>query len=198
MDHYEIFRCPFDRPLEEMTKRELKELADWFHGAVPYRIKVLEGAVRATPGFEGWRPDLSPESLIPLSLWFEKQVETQKKTKAEFEADKALLGELGEPRGWTLTEKTASIAADVGIYFGQVVLKNVPGTRWSQVLRNKRDFHYGRPVIVGSGKAPLEPIGIMLVSALKVVSGERADFGKLYRIHERLLRGERFHPGDKV
>jgi len=199
MVYYPIIRPPLDRPFldqpfREMSKEELREYANWFHSIIPHRIKILEKAVKGSLGFESWKADMSPESLDPLSRWFEKQVETRKKTKEELEADRALLGKFGEPEDWTITERTASIAFDVGIYFGQVVLVNVPGAKWSQVLRGKRNFDYGKPVIIYPGGVPLEPINIIIVSAFKVARGKSANFRKLYDNNVERLKGEPFQP----
>ena len=46
-----------------MPKAELKVYFDWFMGQIPVRLPILEAAVKATPGFENWSADFTPESL---------------------------------------------------------------------------------------------------------------------------------------
>ena len=76
-----------------------------------------------------------------------------------------------------LTNKTFSLAMDIGMYFGQVILKSLPGTRWGQPLRNPNSADYGQPVIMGFGRVPLNPVSIVVTLAYgfaaKKHSGDR-------------------------
>jgi hypothetical protein len=76
-----------------------------------------------------------------------------------------------------LTNRTFSLAMDIGMYFGQVILQNLPGTRWDQPLKNPKFADYGQPVIIGFGRVPLNPVRIAVTLAYafaaKEQSGER-------------------------
>ena len=64
-----------------------------------------------------------------------------------------------------LTSRTFSLAMDIGMYLGCVVLRNVSGTKWKQFLRTSKFADYGQPVIVGFGSAPLNPVSIVVTNA---------------------------------
>ena len=77
---------------------------------------------------------------------------------------------------------------DVGMYFGQVVLKNLPGTRWDQVLKNKKDADYGQPVIMGFGAAPLNPVWILVTTAYGVSRKKAARLRELYETWAKMRK----------
>ena len=51
------------------------------------------------------------------------------------------------------------------MYFSQVVLKNLGGTKWDQPLRNEKFADYGQPVIMGFGSVPLNPVRLIVMLA---------------------------------
>jgi len=143
-------------------------------------VAELTKAVKSTPGHETWDPNLPPESLAPLGRWFEGQVETRKKTAGEIEETRAKLTFPIDIPETQLTNRTFSLAMDIGMYFSQVVLKNLPGTRWDQVLKNKRDSNYGQPVIMGFGKVPLNPVRVLVTTAYLIADRSPAQLGDLF------------------
>jgi hypothetical protein len=62
---------------------------------------------------------------------------------------------------------------DIGMYFGQVVLKNLAGTRWDQSPKNPRFVDYGQPVIMGFGIVSLNPVRIAVTLAYAFAAQER-------------------------
>ncbi len=57
-----------------------------------------------------------------------------------------------------LTNRTFSLAFDIGMYFSQVLMKNNPSLKWEQRLGNKRDADYGQPCLVGFGPVSLNAV----------------------------------------
>jgi hypothetical protein len=163
-----------------MSKKDLSAYATWFHKVTPERISELTKAVKNTPGYESWEPDLTPESLDALGRWFEAQVETRKKTVDEIQETREKLTFPIDIPEEELTNKSFSLAMDIGMYFGQVILKNLPGTRWDQPLRNKRDADYGQPVIMGFGAAPLNPLSIGVTTAYAISRRKPARLRELF------------------
>jgi len=49
----------------------------------------------------------------------------------------------------TVDDRTLSVAFDVGMYVGQVFLKNNPNLAWFHELRRGDDINFGHPVITG-------------------------------------------------
>lgn len=170
---YAIIQPPFTLRFREMSKNELEGYRSWFHETMPERIAELSQAVRSTPGFEDWQPDETPESLEQLGDWFLGQVETRKRTEDEArEIQGRLIFPVDIPDE-ELTNRSFSLAMDIGMYFGRVVLKNLPGTRWDQPLKNKKFADYGQPVIMGFGTVPLNPVRIAVTLAYAFAAKEQ-------------------------
>jgi hypothetical protein len=168
-------RVPLD--FRAMSKQELNEYKAWFLGSIPERIAVLAAAVRATPGYEQWEPDDSPESLDSLGEWFAAHVETRPRTPEEMERLTRELHSGYDPTDpktqvvfhieiadWTLTNRTVSLSMDIGMYMSQVFLKQHPTLKWVQQLGSTRNVYYGELVLRGfyRGKVDHAPYSSML------------------------------------
>ena len=119
---YAIIQPPFPLQFRERSKKELETYRIWFHQVTPERIAELTKAVKRTACYESWAPSARPESLDLLGRWFETQVETRKKTAEEIEEIRAKLTFPIDIPEEDLTNKTFSLAMDIGMYFGQVIL----------------------------------------------------------------------------
>ncbi len=171
---YAIIQPPFALTFREMPKKELQAYKEWFHGVMPERLSVLARAVRGTPGFQNWEPDLNPDSLGPLGAWFRDQVETRKRTAEEIGAIESKLTFPIDVPNEDLTNRSFSLAMDVGMYFGQTIVNSLPGTRWDQPLRNAKFADYGQPVIIGFGTVPLNPVRVAVTLAYAFAAKEQS------------------------
>jgi hypothetical protein len=179
---------PFTLEFPEMSKQELRAYAAWFHDAKHARAEEIAHAVKSTPGFADWQLDYTPDSLTDLGRWFAAEVSTRRRTEEEMNADRAALRLPIEIPERTLTIRSYSLAMDLGMYYGDLVVRNVAGTRWEQVFGSKRDADYGQPVVVGSGPVPLNPVRVMVVCARKAADGRPADLRALFERHAAALR----------
>ena len=176
---YGTIQPPFTLKFHEMSKKELRAYFKWFQEITPERIAELDSAVNSSPGFENWQPDLTPGSLDALGKWFATQIETRPRTPEEIAEFDAQSPYPIERSGVELTNRTFSLAVDIGMYAGQVFLKNHPSLKWDQPLGSKRDIDYGQPVLVGfhGGKVPFNPVGSVVTLAYslrdKTRTGER-------------------------
>lgn len=170
---YTIVQPPFTLKFRDMPKTELAAYRAWFHGVLEERIAELSKAVKGTPGFEGWAADGSPESLGQLGEWFAGHVETRKRTDEELGEIKLRLTFPIDIPNEELTNRSFSLAMDIGMYFGRVVLTNIPGTKWDQPLKNKNFADYGQPVIMGFGTVPLNPVRIAVNLAYAFAAKEQ-------------------------
>jgi len=177
---YSTIQPPFTLKFGEMPKKELEAYRDWFHAITPERIAELTRAVNATPGFQDWQPDDSPGSLEALGVWFEGQVEVRRKSAEEIQETTSRLTIPIDVPEEELTNRTFSLAMDIGMYLGQVVLKNLPGTRWDQILKNKKDADYGQPVIAGFGAPTLNPVWVLVTTAYGISRKKSARLRQLY------------------
>jgi hypothetical protein len=121
----------------EMPKKELRRYYQWFMDVLPERIKELAAAVRETPGFESWQPDFTPASLDALGQWFAGQVETRSRTQGELQAIRDRLVFPMDIPAEELTNRTFSLAMDIGMYFSQVLMKNYRPSNGNSHLATK-------------------------------------------------------------
>ena len=172
--HYSIIQPPFTLKFREMTKQELKDYYRWFLDILPDRIAILADAIRQTPGFEAWDSNESPESLNALGEWFLSQVETRPRTSGEIEQIQSRSSYSIEVSGRELTNRTFSIAIDIGMYISRVFLNNFRDLRWGQEFGNKHGVNYGQPVLVGFPATPFNPVNTMVTLAYAFSDGSRS------------------------
>lgn len=178
--NYALIQPPFTLDFKHMEKKELKKYAAWFHDILPERIVELTKVVHNRRGFGEWAADMSVDSLDPLGRWFESHVEVRTQTRQEKKEIEARLVFPVDIPDSELTNRTLSLAMDIGMYFSQVVLKNLPGTEWDQPLRNARFADYGQPVLVGFGSVPMNPIRLAVTKAYAISHGKPAALRELY------------------
>lgn len=187
---YEIINPPFTLKFREMSRKELKAYFDWFQSTLPHRIAELAAIVREAPGFESWVPDFSPTSLDALGAWFGAQVETRSRTMDEVGDIRSQSSHPIDVRGEELTNRSFSLAMDVGMYLSEVFLRNHPTVRWDQIFGNRQFIDYGQPVLVGFGDAPFNPVHMLVTLAYGVASGKKDGTGlpRIYDVWSKLVR----------
>ena len=148
-------------------------------------MRQLTALVRASPGFQIWRPDYSPLSLESLGDWYAGQVETRLRTQEEINhiADAQKFPALLSISERTLSERTLSLSIDVGMYFGQVMIKNHPTVKWEHYLPGKRFADHGQPVLTGFGRMPLNPVRIAQTTA-HAVAAENPRYKTLRQLYD--------------
>ena len=176
---YTTIQPPFTLKFDEMSKADLKAYFQWFLDVMPSRIRELSQAVRETPGFDRWTPDHTPDSLDTLGEWLANQIHTRPRTRDEREQLASGSPFPMEIRNEELTNRSFSLAMDVGMYLSRVLQENHPTLHWDQPLTSKRFVDYGQPVLVGFGKVPLNPVRIAITLAYAIAS--RAQGGKRLR-----------------
>lgn len=162
---YRIIQHPFTLKLREMSNSDLKQYFKWFLGVIPERVSELTNTVNSSPGYENWQANQMPDSLNVLGEWFATQINVHQRSHEDIQRIKSHFQYPIEIPNEVLTEKTYSIAIDVGIYLSQVLLKVYPMIKWEQQLDNKRFADYGQPVLVGLTLLPLNPLRITITLA---------------------------------
>ena len=140
-----------------------------FIDEIPNRIEALTHVVNASSGYEDWIPSETESSLAKLAEWFASQVRTRPRTASEKEGIRSKLAFDMEIPDRELTDDTAVVATDVGLYISRVLQKKFPHVHWKQEAA-KRDVDYGQPVLVGFGKATLNPMRIMITFAYGIAA----------------------------
>ncbi len=180
---YATIQPPFTLKFREMSKQELKDYFRWFFDVLPERTRELAEAVRQTPGFETWQPDLTPASLDTLGNWFATQAETRQRTQEERQEIASRSAYPIEIPNEELANRTFSLAMDVGMYLSQVLVKEYRSLRWEQPLNDKIFADYGQPVLVGFGSVPLNPVRIVTTLAYGLVSKKQSG-KRLRELHD--------------
>jgi len=180
---YAILQPPFTLKFREMTKKELKAYFDWFLSQVPSRIGELERAVKEEDSLVAWSADKSPESLATLGDWFAQKVETRRRTADEItELSAASSFPIVIP-DHELTNRTFSLAMDVGMYFAECLQVQCPRLEWQQPLNDPKFIDYGQPVLIGFGPVPLNPVRI-LINLAYGIADKKQDGGRLRALYD--------------
>lgn len=193
---YQLAKPPFARGLAKMSRKELKAYFAWFMDVLPERIGALTAEIKRTPGLETWEPDFTPASLDSLGVWFASQVKARPRTPQEMAELRDLMQiKLPgvEPPPEELTERTFSLAFDVGMYLSQVFLKNCDGVSWSQVLDDKSFVDYGHPVLLGIGPVRCSPLKLVATLAYGLADRSR-DANGLRNVYEIWSRWRKDRP----
>ena len=169
----------------ELTPKQAKEYFLWYTSEIPNRIALLwEYMKQERPETEPF--DYSPESLLPLWEWYEQKIEQVPMTAEEIERrvrvfPKYLESEIRKNTK-KFTDETLSLALDISIYLGEVVVKNYPHLRWNYRTRPKREISTYRPVIDGlNNKMKLEPSRSLFV--LTIESTKEKNPTRLYDLY---------------
>jgi len=171
---YQLISPPCSLNFVGLSKQDIKKFNEWFIAELPTRIAILESCVKASAGYESWVANFDSTSLVTLGDWFASQVETRDRTASELREMEAGLRFPIDISTNELTDEVVSKAMDVGMYFGEVLLKNHPALRWDFKTESKKFADYGQPVIVGVGAAILNPVRIALTMAYGVVAGTQS------------------------
>jgi len=164
---YSIVHVPYPHELKAMSADELQAFMRSFLDAIPQRISQLAEAVREPKAYGRWKADFRPSSLGALGNWFaanaliEPRAWEEKKNSQE--RGRPMIEDLSHH---TLTERTRSIAFDVGIYVGQIFMKKDASLQWGQLLDDKNRVMYGLPVLTKSGRVVVDPISEVTALAL--------------------------------
>jgi hypothetical protein len=169
---YAVINPPFSLEFREMPRKELREFFRWYMDQIPRRIDELTRVVKGSPGFDGWEPDLTPDSLDSLGVWFASHVETRERTPEEMRKIRESLTFPIKIGNWELTNRTFSLAIDIGMYFSQVLIKAKPSFQWQQPLGGKRFVYYGWPVLKGETRSVLSPTHMGITVAYSMAEKE--------------------------
>jgi len=164
---------PVTTAFASMTKKELSDFYDDFILNVPYCLDELIQDVWRTPGFESWSADFSPESLEVLGEWFVTKIKKRYLDLDEIEEVRSLTVSQVSSVGWDLADEEKSLAVQVGMYYGEVAIRNSSSLGWEQLKGSKKLADYGQPVITGPGVIATNPVRVANAFAWGIADGSR-------------------------
>ncbi|MDE6716055.1 MAG: hypothetical protein K2J74_06200, partial [Muribaculaceae bacterium] len=137
--------------MEDVPKKELRELGKWFFAIKESRLIELEKFIHRDPEFSNWKMDYTPESLITIQPWAEKQVITEPLTETDIARWKESIHytkfrmPIPERKVSAITD---FIMFDLSIYFGEVLIRNNDRLEWTLCINRGRKYvNYGHIVI---------------------------------------------------
>ena len=169
----------------ELTPKQAKEYFKWYMAEIPHRLTLLWNRIQQDcPELEPF--DYSPESLHFIWEWYEPKIQRVPMTAKEIEYEVRKFPKYLESQirknTQKFTDETLSLALDISIYLGEVVVKNHPYLRWNYRTRPKRDFSVYRPVIDGLNcKMTLWPSQVLFV--LMIESSKERDKNRVYDMY---------------
>lgn len=155
---------PVTSAFASMGAKELNSFYEGFMLNKPYCLDDLIQAVWQTPGYEQWSADFSPQSLEGLGEWFAARIHEI--------AQLSQTAEAGAVRDMSDEEKALAVA--VGMYYGEVAVRNNPQLAWHQLKGNKKQADFGQPVISDSGKLATNPVRVAHAFASGIADGSRS------------------------
>lgn len=166
-----------------MTAKELNSFYEHFILDKPYCLDELIQAVWQTRGYENWSADFSPESIDILAEWFASRIHKARMSSKVSEIENDSVSGPADSRALNLSKEEMSLAVLVGMYYGEVAVRNNPELSWSQLKGNKKQADYGRPVISASGTLPTNPVRVAHAFACAVVDGSKTS-GRLRETYD--------------
>jgi hypothetical protein len=190
-EYYSLLPPDWTWKHDQMTKNEAKENFDSFVSAIPNRISILERVVGANPPKVGFVADFSRESLEKLALWTKENTTVTYKTEAFIAAEQSnyakVMGEVLAKKGipnaspgthvpnWLLSLESESLGQDIGIYFSEVLRKEVGGRYvWGYRKKWPKSFGFQEPVLFGEEENPIAGPKVGIQFMFRLIQG-RAD-----------------------
>ena len=175
---YTIVQPPCRLNFSEMPRKYLRDYCRWFHEMIPLRIEELTKAVNSSDDFETWRPEFSPVSLSSLDDWLATQVQTRRRTQEELQKITSGSRHPIPIENWKLTDRTISLAMDIGMYLSPVLLPNHSSLQWDQPFGGKNFIDYGQPVLVEFTYGPFNPVRMIIGQAYGVARKSNSRKGR--------------------
>lgn len=193
---YDILIPPLNKPVHQLSETEAQAFFDWYMEQLDERTAYLRQ-------YTGLALDYSPESLVPLWKWFLRRAEienTPAERLNELKKEKAghpLADTVLKDSARQLSLETEYIIRDIGMYWGQVFVKNHPSIHWGFYTRPKRDMFVNRPLLLGfpnevfpdRAGVPFEPVHMTHIQACGLFRHHTSkyDLLKIHRIWEEKI-----------
>lgn len=188
---YAICVPPLTKPFNKLTHEETVAFFQWHMAHVKDRVNYLAVFVSHALDIPRETIDLSPQSLIPVWSWFLSVVKTErtpperlKELEKEYRNHSIHFVEyLIDQSKDQYSLETEYILRDIGIYLGEVFVRNDPGIYWSYYEKPKSDFFVNMPLLLGFEdsnytppfKMEFEPVHMAKVQAANIWDGTQKE-----------------------
>jgi hypothetical protein len=179
---YSLVKIPVfaEKDIYSFSKAEAKEYYKWFVGIKNHRLQILEATVQEI--YPNWKLDYERNSLIILYEWFGKRVSYRNMTdkekiqvKEQISKTPLFVDVIDIPET-TFSDETVSICFDIGIYFGETLINNIPGAEWIQKINSANFIDYAQPLIATKiSKVPVNPRRSMEGIARRILDSDTSE-----------------------
>lgn len=192
LPRYEIVRLPFSQPIEELSRKEARLFFYWFLEHRQERLQQLQNAIDSGRTFP-FVLDFDPGKLDLLGVWLDRHTTTEPLSEELREKYRGQIGQLNSPLSSLadklvsqphMSEETYSLSFDLGIYFGEMLLRLFPTSEWIFPRRSPSDVAYNYPALrAGSSKRYCSPS--LIARVIGSISAERREsYKELPRIFQ--------------
>ena len=155
--NYDILVPPLTKPIETFSVSETATFFSWFQNQIPCRIDYLSRRCAEQLGIDKQNIDVSAESLLLIWKWFLEIAETERTPKQKLDR---LISDYSD-RHYAFSEyllsqerdqfslQTEYILRDIGMYVGEVFVRENPIIHWGYYTEPKTDISVNRPVLLG-------------------------------------------------
>lgn len=195
---YDILVPPLSKPVNQFTEAEAQAYFEWY-------IEKIEERVNYLSSYTKLNLDYSPNSLVRLWGWFLKNAKIETTPKARLADLEKELTTSGSPftndvlneNARQLSLETEYIIRDIGMYWGEVFVKNHSSVYWGFYTTPKKDSFVNHPLLLGFPNEifpdrdgpPFEPIHMAKVQASKLLrrTASPNDLLQIHRVWERKI-----------
>ena len=193
---YKLITTPVfaSRSFIDFTKNEAEAYLSWFLQNRLQRLIILENYVQKD--FPFWKLDYNVTSFVELFNWFGTVISYRQMTEIEksemthqLNSSELLASVIPIPEQ-TFTDQTISICFDLGILFGELLIKQNNLLNWKYKVSSKKYIYYAQPIITREGiKVDFNPRAIMEITAGKVLDeiANKNEFENLFKIWSDIL-----------
>ena len=176
---YDILVPPFGLDCYGFDQKQAEGNFNWYIEKIPERIEYLKKRCAQDIGIATEEITLSPESLILIWRWFLNTALIEKTPKKQLCIMRKIFSKQGEDfvSKDKLSVVTEFIVRDIGMFVGEVFVRNYPDIEWSFYTEPENDFFVNCPLLIGFEddkysppyKLVFEPIHMVGVQASKLL-----------------------------
>ena len=178
----------------DFTKNEAEAYLSWFLESRLERLNILENYVQKDLPF--WELDYKVKSFVELFDWFGTVISYRQMTGIEKSEviqqlnSSELLASIIPIPEQTFTDQTVSICFDLGILFGELLIKQNNLLSWKYKVNSKKYIYYAQPIITREGiKVDFNPRAVIEIAAGKILDGltNKNEFENLFKTWSDIL-----------
>jgi len=161
------------------SKEDLRAFYRAFIENVPYSLDELFGLIWKTEGFSKWPASFHENSLPALGEWMKSALQILSPEGMLLPSPKSPEWQGLKTSAWDFSDRSREMIVAVGMYYGEIMVRNNPGVTWVHLLENKKSADFGQPVIGGEVRRIINPVRVATSFSFGIVDGSESSDGLL-------------------